>query len=35
METGQPLVEVRGAVQSANVYLGAAPIVEALETLLV
>jgi hypothetical protein len=30
METGQPLVEVRGAVQSANVYLGAAPIVEAL-----
>jgi hypothetical protein len=30
METGRPLADVRGAVQSANVYLGAAPLVEAL-----
>ncbi len=30
METGRPLAEVREAVQSANVYLGAAPIAEAL-----
>ena len=30
METGRPLTDVRDAVQSANVYLGAAPIVEAL-----
>jgi hypothetical protein len=30
METGRPLRDVRSAVQSANVYLGAAPIVEAL-----
>ena len=30
METGRPLADVRSAVQSANVYLGAAPIVEAL-----
>jgi len=30
MESGRPLAEVRDAVQSANVYLGAAPIVEAL-----
>ena len=30
METGRPLADVRDAVQSANVYLGAAPIVEAL-----
>ncbi|HUF76519.1 MAG TPA: acyclic terpene utilization AtuA family protein [Longimicrobiales bacterium] len=30
METGRPLSDVRDAVQSANVYLGAAPIVEAL-----
>jgi hypothetical protein len=30
MESGRPLADVRDAVQSANVYLGAAPIVEAL-----
>ena len=30
METGRPLADVRRMVQSANVYLGAAPIVEAL-----
>ncbi|MEL7169201.1 MAG: acyclic terpene utilization AtuA family protein [Bacteroidota bacterium] len=30
METGQPLADVRDAVVSANAYLGAAPIVEAL-----
>jgi hypothetical protein len=30
METGEPLSEVRDKVQSANVYLGAAPLVEAL-----
>jgi hypothetical protein len=30
METGRPLSDVREAVQSANVYLGGAPIVEAL-----
>ena len=31
METGEPLSSVRDAVQSANVYIGARPIVEALE----
>ena len=31
METGEPLAAVRDRVQSANAYLGAAPIVEALE----
>lgn len=30
MESGRPLAEVRDRVQSANVYLGAGPIVEAL-----
>ena len=30
MESGRPLAEVRASVQSANVYLGAAPIVAAL-----
>ena len=30
MESGRPLAEVRSAVQSANVYLGAEPIVRAL-----
>jgi len=30
MDTGRPLADVRGSVLSANVYLGAAPIVEAL-----
>jgi hypothetical protein len=30
MESGEPLADVRERVQSANVYLGAAPIVEAL-----
>ena len=30
METGRPLSDVRDAVQSANVYLGGGPIVEAL-----
>jgi len=30
METGQPLADVRDRVQSANAYLGAGPIVEAL-----
>jgi hypothetical protein len=30
MDTGEPLESVRSLVQSANVYLGAAPIVEAL-----
>jgi hypothetical protein len=31
METGEPLSEIRDKVQSANVYLGAQPIVEALD----
>jgi hypothetical protein len=31
METGEPLAKVRDRVQSANAYLGAGPIVEALE----
>src|SRR5215210_216560 len=31
MDTGEPLSEVRGRVQSANAYLGAWPIVEALD----
>jgi hypothetical protein len=31
METGEPLATVRDRVQSANVYLGAAPIAEALD----
>ncbi len=31
METGEPLAAVRDRVQSANAYLGAAPIVEALD----
>ena len=31
METGEPLSEVRDKVQSANVYLGAAGLVEALD----
>jgi Acyclic terpene utilisation family protein AtuA len=31
METGEPLSEIRDKVQSANVYLGARPLVEALE----
>ena len=31
METGEPLASVRERVQSANAYLGAAPIVEALD----
>jgi hypothetical protein len=31
METGEPLASVRDKVQSANVYLGAAPLVEALD----
>lgn len=31
METGEPLSDVRDKVQSANVYLGAAPLVEALD----
>ena len=30
MDTGEPLSAVRDAIQSANVYLGAAPLVEAL-----
>jgi hypothetical protein len=30
METGEPLAAIRDRVQSANVYLGAAPLVEAL-----
>jgi Acyclic terpene utilisation family protein AtuA len=30
MDTGEPLASVRDKIQSANVYLGAAPIVEAL-----
>ena len=30
MDTGEPLAKVRDAIQSANVYLGAAPLVEAL-----
>lgn len=30
MDTGEPLSSVRGRIQSANAYLGAAPIVEAL-----
>lgn len=30
METGAPLSEIRGQVQSANAYIGAAPIVKAL-----
>ena len=30
MDTGEPLSTVRDAIQSANVYLGAAPLVEAL-----
>ncbi len=31
MDTGRPLSDVRGQVLSANVYLGAAPVVKALE----
>jgi len=31
METGEPLSEVRDKVQAANVYLGAGPLVEALD----
>ncbi|HEY6047023.1 MAG TPA: acyclic terpene utilization AtuA family protein [Pyrinomonadaceae bacterium] len=31
MDTGQPLATVRDRIQSANAYLGAAPIVEALQ----
>lgn len=31
METGQPLAEIRGRVLSANAYIGALPIVKALE----
>jgi hypothetical protein len=31
METGEPLLDVRDRVQSANVYLGAEPLVEALK----
>jgi hypothetical protein len=31
METGEPLADVRDRVESANAYIGAAPIVEALE----
>jgi hypothetical protein len=31
METGQPLAEIRDRVQSANAYLGMAPIVDALQ----
>jgi hypothetical protein len=31
MDTGEPLSTVRGSIQSANVYLGAAPLVEALK----
>jgi hypothetical protein len=31
METGEPLAEVRDRVQSANVYLGAQPLVDALK----
>ncbi len=31
MDTGEPLAAIRDKVQSANVYLGAAPLVEALE----
>jgi hypothetical protein len=31
METGEPLATIRDRVQSANVYIGAAPIVEALK----
>jgi hypothetical protein len=31
METGQPLTDIRDRVQSANAYLGMAPIVEALQ----
>src|SRR2546423_12977156 len=31
MDTGEPLAAVRDRVQSANVYLGAAPLVEALD----
>jgi hypothetical protein len=31
MDTGEPLSTVRDAIQSANVYLGAAPLVEALQ----
>jgi hypothetical protein len=31
MDSGEPLESVRGSVQSANVYLGAGPIVEALD----
>ena len=30
LDTGRPLADVRGRVQSANAYLGAAPVVEAL-----
>lgn len=32
MDTGEPLSTVRDRIQSANAYLGAAPIVEALQT---
>ena len=31
MDTGEPLEKVRGQVVSANAYLGAGPIVEALK----
>ena len=31
MDTGEPLSQVRDSIQSANVYLGAAPLVEALK----
>ncbi|HEY2963501.1 MAG TPA: acyclic terpene utilization AtuA family protein [Pyrinomonadaceae bacterium] len=31
MDTGEPLSSVRASIQSANVYLGAAPLVEALK----
>src|SRR5436189_2867603 len=31
MDTGEPLSSVRDSIQSANVYLGAAPMVEALK----
>jgi hypothetical protein len=31
MDTGEPLAEIRDKVQSANVYLGAQPLVEAFD----